>query len=89
MNYSKKSEIGLLVDGVVGTREHLRRMLLTKGLSPVTVDDFIDKVEVIIEMSGKFGKMIQRDKDLEELNQMRLAMQDLMLKKGMKFDEFI
>ena len=89
MNYSKKSEIGLLVDGVVGTREHLRRMLLTIGLSPVTVDDFIDKVEVIIEMSGKFGKMIQRDKDLEELNQMRLAMQDLMLKKGMKFDEFI
>lgn len=61
-----------LVDGVIGTRDHIERILSVKGLSPSTLNDVINKIEVIIALSGSLGKLLQREKDLVELNNLKL-----------------
>lgn len=60
-----------LMDSIVGTRDHIKRLCKTKGLSPIVVDQLTDKIELIIELSGKLGRLVQREKDLQELKQMK------------------
>lgn len=66
--------MNFLIDGVIGTRDHLERMLLTKGFSTPLTKEFIDKVEIIIALSGKLGRLVQREKDLKELHDMKMEL---------------
>lgn len=68
----KESYIDFCISGVIGTREHIKRTLEIKGLSPRIISEIADKIEVIIELSGKLGRQIQREKDIEELKKMHL-----------------
>ena len=70
-----------LVDGVIGTRDHIERILSVKGLSPSTLNDVINKIEVIIALSGSLGKLLQRENDLVELNELKLELHDLRTRK--------
>ena len=83
----KKNEdvgINFCVDGIIGTRDHVERILLTKGLSKPTVSKIIDKIEIIIGLSGELGKIIQREKDMDELRNMHLELHELK-SKGMVY----
>lgn len=72
--------MSFLVSGVIGVRDDIERLLLTKGMSPIKVDEIINKVEIIIALSGELGRTLQRDKDLEELGQIKAELR--MYKKG-------
>lgn len=77
MRYKKmkdESYMDFLIDGVIGTRDYLERMLTTKGFSSVSTKEFIDKIEVIIALSGKLGRLVQREKDLQELHKMKMEL---------------
>lgn len=83
----KKNEdvgINFCVDGIIGTRDYVERILLTKGLSKPTVSKIIDKIEIIIGLSGELGKIIQREKDMDELRNMQLELHELK-SKGMVY----
>ena len=69
-----------LINSIMGNRNDLERLLLTKGLSPVTVEELMAKVEIIIEFSGKLGRLIQREADIKDLRALRL--ENHKLKKG-------
>lgn len=88
MRYEKQSEMNFLIDGVVGTRDHIKRMLLTKGMSELSVDELMDKVEIIIGLSGQLGKLVQRDKDMDELRKMRLALHEMAMKRNERQVEY-
>ena len=60
-----------LNDSIIGTRNHIKRLCRTKGLSPIVVDELADKIELIIELSDKLGRLVQREQDLQELRQMK------------------
>lgn len=75
----KKDEphMNFLIDSVIGTRDHVERMLLTKGLSQPTVAEIINKIEIIIALSGNLGKLVQREKDMAELRNMRIELHEV------------
>lgn len=68
----KESYMDFLIDSIIGTRDYLKRMYKVKGLPPHVANDFEEKVEKIIEMSGKLGKLVQREHDLKELKELHL-----------------
>jgi hypothetical protein len=74
--------MSFLLNSVIGTRDHVERLLLTKGLSEPTVAEIIRKIEIIIGLSGQLGKLVQRDKDMEELRSMQLEIHSLRQTKG-------
>lgn len=67
----KETYIEFCVSGVIGTREHIKRLLEVKGMSPIVINEIIEKIERIIELSGKLGRQVQREKDLKELSEMK------------------
>lgn len=67
----KESYIEFCVSGVIGTREHIKRILEIKGTPQTTINEIAEKIEVIIELSGKLGRQLQREKDLKELSEMK------------------
>ena len=71
----KKSEIenemSFLVSSVIGTRDDVERLLIAKGFTQVTVAKIINKIEIIIALSGELGKILQREKDLQELSEFK------------------
>lgn len=67
----KESYIDFCISGVIGTREHIKRTLEIKGVSPRIISEIADKIEIIIELSGKLGRQIQREKDIKELSEMK------------------
>ncbi len=82
----KKEDVGInfCVSGIIGTRNYIKELLLIKGMSPIKVDEIIDKIEVIIGLSGQLGKILQREKDMEELRNMQLELHELK-SKGMVY----
>lgn len=75
----KKNEdvgINFCVSGIIGIRNDIKRLLLTKGMSPINVDKIIDKIEIIIGLSGELGKILQREKDMDELRKMQLELHE-------------
>lgn len=77
-----ESYMDFLVSGVIGTRDDVERLLLTKGLSEPTVKKIINKIEIIIALSGNLGKQLQREKDMVELRNMQLELHGLKQTKG-------
>lgn len=61
------NEKNFLVDSIVGTRDHIKRLLLVKGVSEIVTEEIIDKVEIIIALSGKLGSMLQQEKNNIEI----------------------
>ena len=59
-NYS--NEIIELTGAVIGTRDKIQEMLLMKGLSDPTVNQIIEKIEVIIAMSGALARLLEKEK---------------------------
>lgn len=51
------------IDIVQGNKGYIKRILTVRGCSPTTVNDIMEKIESIIEHSGKLGRVIQREKD--------------------------
>ena len=51
------------IDIVQGNKGYIKRILSVRGCSQATIDDVMQKIESIIEHSGKLGRVIQRDKD--------------------------
>ncbi len=82
----KKEDVGInfCVSGIIGTRNYIKELLLIKGMSPIKVDEIIDKIEIIIGLSGELGKIIQREKDMDELRNMQLELHELK-SKGMVY----
>lgn len=82
----KKDDAGMnfCVSGIIGIRNDIKRLLLTKGMSPINVDKIIDKIEIIIGLSGELGKILQREKDMDELRKMQLELHELK-SKGMVY----
>ena len=62
-----ENEVSFLVSSVIGTRDDVERLLLAKGLSQLTASKIINKIEILIALSGELGKLLQREKDLNEL----------------------
>lgn len=69
------------IDIVIGNKAYIERILDVRGFSPATIDDVMEKIESIIEHSGKLGRVIQREKDdryikeaKEEVNKMQRKM---------------
>ncbi len=59
------------IDIVIGNQGHIRRILKIRGCSDATINDVMEKIESIIEHSGKLGRVIQREKDdiyIKEVN---------------------
>lgn len=71
----------LLVDGIIGTRNSIKYLLITKGFSEITTNEIIAKTEVLIGLSGQLGRLLQRDKDYIELRKMHLQL-DQFKKRG-------
>jgi hypothetical protein len=51
------------IDIVQGTKGYIKRILKVRGCSDATINEVMEKIEAIIEHSGKLGRAIQRDKD--------------------------
>ena len=75
-------ECKLLVDGIVGTRNSIQDLLTTKGFSEITTNQIIQKIEVLIGLSGQLGRMLQRDKDFIELRKMHIELDQLKKRGG-------
>ena len=65
------NEKTFLFDSIVGTRDHIKRLLLVKGVSEIVTEEIIDKVEIIIALSGKLGGMLQQEKSNVEIMQLK------------------
>ncbi len=48
---------------VQGNQGYIKRILKLRGCSDVTIADVMEKIEKIIEHSGKLGRLVQREKD--------------------------
>lgn len=48
---------------VQGNQGYIKRILKLRGCNDATIDDVMEKIESIIEHSGKLGRVIQREKD--------------------------
>ena len=71
---SNDTYMNFLIDSIIGTRDHLKRMCEVKG-APLSLKKELDeKIEVIIELSGKLGRTFQRDKDMQELREMKIEL---------------
>lgn len=62
------------IDIVQGTQGYIKRILKIRGCSDATIQEVMNKIEAIIEHSGKLGRLIQRDKDLKELHEMKMEL---------------
>ena len=51
------------IDIVQGNKGYIKRILTVRGCSQATIDDVMEKIESIIEHSGKLGRVVQREKD--------------------------
>lgn len=58
----------------MGTKEYVKRILKVKGTPQKVIDEIADKIEVIIALSGKLGRELQREKDLKELKELHLEL---------------
>ena len=65
------NEKTFLVDSIIGTRDHIKRLLTVKGVSEIVAEEIIDKVEIIIALSGKLGSMLQQEKNNVEIMQLK------------------
>lgn len=65
------NEKTFLVDSIIGTRDHIKRLLTVKGVSEIVAEEIIDKVEIIIALSGKLGSMLQQEKSNVEIMQLK------------------
>ena len=79
---SENEHIERLVGGIVGTRDYIEWYLLNKGLSQLTVDIVISKVESIIAASGELGRLLQHEKDFEGLKNLHLQIDQLKKRGG-------
>jgi hypothetical protein len=48
---------------VQGNQGYIKRILKLRGCNDATINDVMEKIEKIIEHSGKLGRVIQREKD--------------------------
>lgn len=68
------------IDIVQGTQGYIRRILKVRGCSDATIADVMQKIEAIIEHSGKLGRAIQLKKDSEYLRETKLELERYRMK---------
>jgi hypothetical protein len=57
------------IDIVEGNQGYIKRILKVRGCSDATILEVMEKIEVIIEHSGKLGRVFQRDKDAKYIKE--------------------
>lgn len=68
------------IDIVQGNQGHIKRILKLRGCSDATIQEVMEKIESIIEHSGKLGRVIQRDKDARHIKEVNKKMWELQRK---------
>ena len=68
------------IDIVQGNQGHIKRILKLRGCNDATINDVMEKIEKIIEHSGKLGRVIQRDKDARHIKEVNKKMWELQRK---------
>lgn len=79
---SEDEHIERLVGGIIGTRDYIEWYLLNKGLSQLTVNIVISKIESIIAACGELGRLLQHEKDFVELKNLHLEIDQLKKRGG-------
>ena len=51
------------IDIVNGNKAYIKRILKIRGCCQNTIDEVMEKIEPIIEHSGKLGRVIQKEAD--------------------------
>ena len=62
------------IDIVNGNKAYIQRLLSIRGCSDSTIYNVMEKIETIIEHSGKLGRVIQREKDDKFIEDARTKM---------------
>lgn len=57
------------IDIVEGNQGYIKRILKVRGCNDATINDVMEKIEAIIEHSGKLGRAFQRDKDAKYIKE--------------------
>ena len=57
------------IDIVNGNKGYIKRILSIRGCSQNTIDDVMEKIESIIEHSGKLGRVFQKDLDYKYIQE--------------------
>lgn len=57
------------IDIVNGNQRHIKRILKLRGCSDETIQEVMEKIDTIIEHSGKLGRVFQRDKDAKYIKE--------------------
>lgn len=68
------------IGAVQGNQGYIKRILKIRGCSDATIADIMEKIEAIIEHSGKLGRAIQRDKDDIYIQEVNTKMWDMQRK---------
>ena len=68
------------IDIVQGNQGYIKRILKLRGCNDATISDVMEKVEKIIEHSGKLGRVIQRDKDARYIKEVNTKMWEMQRK---------
>ena len=68
------------IDIVQGNQGYIKRILKIRGCSDATIAEVMEKIESIIEHSGKLGRVIQRDKDEQYIKETSIKMWEMQCK---------